>query len=83
MLNVTVLYVYMNTNHYSSSSTDPPVVPQSLRRILEEIDFDSPVPYSPASAKPLANTPIVDDECYTGAEGQLNECADFDPVTSG
>ena len=73
----------MNTNHYSSSSTDPPVVPQSLRRILEEIDFDAPVPYNPQLAKPLANTPIVDDECYMGKEGQLDECADFDPVTSG
>jgi hypothetical protein len=62
---------------------DPPVVPISLRRILEDIDFDAPVPYSPASAKPLANTPIVDDECYLGKEGQLDECADFDPVTSG
>ena len=65
------------------SSTDPPAVPISLRRLLEEIDFDAPVPYNPASASPLANTPIVDDECYMGAEGQLDDCADFDPVTSG
>ena len=48
-----------------------------------ETDFDAPVPYNPQSASPLANTPIVDDECYMGKEGQLDDCADFDPVTSG
>lgn len=63
---------------------DPPAVPVSLRRLLEEIDFDAPVPYSPASASgPLGSLPVVDDECYMGAEGQLDECADFDPPKRG
>jgi hypothetical protein len=28
----------------------------------------------------LMTNPIVDDECYLGANGELEECADFDPV---
>ena len=43
-------------------------------------DFDAPVPLNPASASPLANVPVVDDECYMGANGGFDECVDFDPI---
>ena len=42
-------------------------------------DFDAPVPLNPASASKLDHDPVVDDECYMGAEGQFDDCVDFDP----
>ncbi|KAL7428531.1 hypothetical protein ACHAXM_001346 [Skeletonema potamos] len=43
-------------------------------------DFDAPVLADPQSGTTvLADAPVVDDECYMGANGQLDECADFDP----
>ena len=44
----------------------------------EGTDFDAPVPANPAVASgPLDHEIVVDDECYMGKEGQLDECADF------
>ena len=43
-------------------------------------DFDAPIPANPQSGTTvMENAPVVDDECYLGANGQLDECADFDP----
>ena len=53
---------------------------QSSIRATEDTDFDAPVLKNPAYATPLTNDPIVDDECYMGKDGQLDECADFDPL---
>ena len=54
----------------------------NLRKLMEKIDkkidYDAPVPYNPQSSSgPLDYEPVVDDECYMGKDGQLNECADF------
>ena len=47
----------------------------------EDIDYDAPVLNNPQSSSgPLKKEPIVDDECYMGKDGQLDECADFDPL---
>ena len=58
---------------------DPPKVPINLKSLLKqmEIDFDAPVPFSPQSASPLASTPVVDDECYMGKDGNAGVCVDF------
>ena len=60
-------------------NVDPPKMPINLKSLLQqmETDFDAPVPYNPQSAKPLANTPIVDDECYMGKDGNAGVCVDF------
>ena len=54
-------------------------MPINLKSLLQqmETDFDAPVPYNPQSASPLANTPIVDDECYMGKDGNAGVCVDF------
>ena len=58
---------------------DPPKIPINLKTLLQqmEIDFDAPVPFNPQSASPLANTPVVDDECYMGKDGNAGVCVDF------
>jgi len=49
----------------------------------EDIDYDAPVLNNPQSSSgPLKKEPIVDDECYMGKDGQLDECADFDPLVT-
>ena len=49
-----------------------------MEKIDKKIDYDAPVPYNPQSSSgPLDYEPVVDDECYMGKDGQLNECADF------
>eukprot|EP00985_Skeletonema_marinoi_P019617 scaffold11332_cov119-Skeletonema_marinoi.AAC.2 len=43
-------------------------------------DFDAPVPANPQSGTTvLENQPVVDDECYMGANGDFDDCVDFDP----
>ena len=43
-------------------------------------DFDAPTPYNPQSASgELTHDPVVDDECYMGANGDFDDCVDFDP----
>ena len=43
-------------------------------------DFDAPTPYNPQSASgELDHDPVVDDECYMGANGDFDDCVDFDP----
>ena len=45
---------------------------------LDDIDYDAPTLNNPAFASgPLDHEIIVDDECYMGKDGQLDECADF------
>ncbi|KAL7529684.1 hypothetical protein ACHAXR_003091 [Thalassiosira sp. AJA248-18] len=71
----------------AAASSTAFVVPSSIGRVTRSIamaeegtDFDAPIPANPASASgPLESQPVVDDECYMGKEGQLDECADFDP----
>ena len=42
--------------------------------LSEDIDYDAPVLNNPQSSSgPLKKEPIVDDECYMGKEGQLDE----------
>jgi len=59
-----------------------PVVSKRQSTATEDTDFDAPVLKNPAYATPLTNDPIVDDECYMGKDGQLDECADFDPLVT-
>jgi len=48
-----------------------------------EVDFDAPMPYNPQSGTTSLNqAPVVDDECYMGAQGDATDCVDFDPPTS-
>jgi len=63
---------------------DPPASPsKSLTQLMAEIDYDAPVMYYPSQASgPLAHEIVVDDECYLGKDGQLTECADWDPPVS-
>ena len=43
-------------------------------------DFDAPTLYNPQSASgELDHDPVVDDECYMGANGDFDDCVDFDP----
>ena len=52
---------------------------QSARKV----DFDAPIPYNPQSGTTvLDQAPVVDDECYMGAQGDATDCVDFDPPTS-
>ena len=45
---------------------------------LDDIDYDAPTLNNPAFASgPLDHEIVVDDECYMGKDGQLDECADF------
>ena len=47
-------------------------------RGLDDVDYDSPKPINPSQASgPLDHEIVVDDECYMGKDGQLDECADF------
>ena len=58
----------------------------------EEIDFDAPMdrridqlPWDEAfsrSSGPLDHEIELDEECYLGKDGELEECADFDPVVA-
>jgi len=59
-----------------------PVVSKRQSTATEDTDFDAPVLKNPAYATPLTNDPIVNDECYLGKDGQLDECADFDPLVT-
>lgn len=55
----------------SSSSTTP-------SRGVDDVDYDSPKPINPSQASgPLDHEIVVDDECYMGKDGQLDECVDF------
>ena len=59
----------------SSSSTTP-------SRGVDDADYDSPKPINPSQTSgPLHHEIVVDDECYMGKDGQLNECADFGEKT--
>ena len=69
--------------------TDPPVVATAEHPMLkrsaatatEDTDFDAPVLNNPAFASgPLDHEIVVDDECYMGKDGQLDECADFGKI---
>ena len=47
-------------------------------RGVDDVDYDAPVLRNPSKASgPLDHEIVVDDECYMGKDGQLNECADF------
>ena len=47
-------------------------------RGVDDVDYDSPKPINPSQASgPLDHEIVVDDECYMGKDGQLDECADF------
>ena len=47
-------------------------------RGVDDVDYDAPVLRSPSKASgPLDHEIVVDDECYMGKDGQLDECADF------
>ena len=51
---------------------------RSAATATEDTDFDAPVLNNPVSASgPLDHDIVVDDECYMGNDGQLDECADF------
>lgn len=84
VLHFYIIYIYISPELSSGALgwTDPPKVPVNLRKLMEKIDkkidYDAPVPYNPQSSSgPLDYEPVVDDECYMGKDGQLNECADF------
>ena len=68
----------------AAAAAEQPVVSkrQSGIRATEDTDFDAPVLKNPAYATPLTNDPIVDDECYMGKDGQLDECVDYDPLVT-
>ena len=69
---VVAAFVPSHTNHHHQRTL------QHTLKAAEGTDFDAPVLYSPESASgPLDYEPVVDDECYMGKDGQLNECADF------
>ena len=43
-------------------------------------DFDAPILANPQSGTTvLENQPVVDDECYMGANLDAEDCVDFDP----
>ena len=47
-------------------------------RGVDDVDYDSPKPINPSQASgPLDHEIVVDDECYMGKDGQLDEGADF------
>ena len=51
-------------------------------RGVDDVDYDSPKPINPSQASgPLDHEIVVDDECYMGKDGQLDECADFGEKT--
>ena len=53
---------------------------QSKKSFNTEDDYDAPTPYNPQSASgELTHDPVVDDECYMGANGDFDDCVDFDP----
>ena len=69
---VVAAFVPSHTSHHHQRTL------QHTLKAAEGTDFDAPVLYSPESASgPLDYEPVVDDECYMGKDGQLNECADF------
>ena len=61
---------------------------QGKKIVSEATDFDAPLYKRKAvgdivrsgEGGELDHDPIVDDECYMGKEGNLNDCVDFDPV---
>jgi hypothetical protein len=54
--------------------------PKWTQKRVYNDDFDAPIPVHPQSGTAvMESAPVVDDECYMGANGQLDECADFDP----
>ena len=74
----------INTNlKMSANAQDQPRTAPSwttAKSSTLEDDFDAPTPYNPQSASgELDHDPVVDDECYMGANGDFDDCVDFDP----
>jgi len=69
----------MSANAQDQPRTAPSWTQTKSSSTLED-DFDAPTPYNPQSASgELDHDPVVDDECYLGAEGDFDDCVDFDP----
>ncbi|KAL7454021.1 hypothetical protein ACHAWC_005654 [Mediolabrus comicus] len=69
----------MSANAQDQPRTAPSWTKGAASSTLED-DFDAPTPYNPQSASgELDHDPVVDDECYMGADGQFDDCVDFDP----
>ena len=59
---------------------DPPKQAQQATPATYSDDFDAPIPANPQSGTTvLDHEPVVDDECYMGANGDFDDCVDFDP----
>mmetsp|Transcript_20758 Transcript_20758/g.30895 ORF Transcript_20758/g.30895 Transcript_20758/m.30895 type:complete len:207 (+) Transcript_20758:516-1136(+) len=59
----------------ASDSSDEMILPS-----VYSDDFDAPIPANPQSGTTvLDHEPVVDDECYMGANGDFDDCVDFDP----
>ena len=78
-----LILVCLATSPAATAFVSSPVARQRgapALRAAEGTDFDAPVPFDPQSGTAvLDHEPIVDDECYMGKDGSLDECADFDP----
>ena len=69
----------MSANAQDQPRTAPSWTQTKSSSTLED-NFDAPTPYNPQSASgELDHDPVVDDECYLGAKGDLDDCVDFDP----
>ena len=78
------------TSHHTTTNTalsaknaqdQPRTAPSwTQSRPVYNDDFDAPIPANPQSGTTvLENEPVVDDECYMGANGEFDDCVDFDP----
>lgn len=66
-----------------TAATTRPLLSTRLFAGENDDDYDAPIilTNSPGNSYILSNAPIVDDECYMGADNTYLDCIDFDPLT--
>eukprot|EP00985_Skeletonema_marinoi_P000255 scaffold76_cov88-Skeletonema_marinoi.AAC.1 len=73
-------YMGANLDAEDCVDFDPPKQAQQATPATYSDDFDAPIPANPQSGTTvLDHEPVVDDECYMGANGDFDDCVDFDP----
>mmetsp|Transcript_12629 Transcript_12629/g.25218 ORF Transcript_12629/g.25218 Transcript_12629/m.25218 type:complete len:320 (-) Transcript_12629:414-1373(-) len=73
-------YMGANLDAEDCVDFDPPKQAQQATPATYSDDFDAPIPANPQSGTTvLDHEPVVDDECYMGANGDFGDCVDFDP----
>jgi hypothetical protein len=86
---ILALLLFIATTAPSATTAFCPTAAAATRPLLsprlfaagENDDYDAPILTNTAPSYVLTDAPIVDDECYMGADSTYLDCIDFDPLT--